>query len=68
MIEITQADFKDWKSNKVTKAFLHAAQERAEDCKEMLATSAGIDILQDRFYVGMIHAYREMQEFRMEEF
>ena len=49
MIEITQADFNDWKSNKVTKAFLHAAQERAEDCKEILATSAGLDILQDRF-------------------
>ena len=67
MIEITQADFNDWKSNKVTKAFMHAAQERAEDCKEILATSAGLDILQDRFFVGMINAYREMQDFRVDD-
>lgn len=53
--------------NKVTKAFLHAAQERAEDCKEILATSAGLDILQDRFFVGMINAYREMQDFRVDD-
>jgi hypothetical protein len=67
MIEITQADFNDWKTNKVTKAFFQASQERVNDFKEMLASSAGIDSSQDRFFVGMIQAYREMQEFRLED-
>ena len=68
MIEITKADFDDWKSSKVTKAFFQAAEERVEDCKDMLAGSAGVDTLQDRFLVGMIQAYREIQDFRIVEF
>ena len=66
MIEITKADFDDWKTNKVTKAFFYASEQRVEDCKEMLVNSAGTNTLQDRFLVGMAHAYREMQDFRVE--
>ena len=66
MLELTKADFDDWKSHKVTKAFFQAAAERVDDCKEMLANSAGVDTLQDRFLVGMVQAYREMQEFRVD--
>jgi hypothetical protein len=66
MLELTKADFDDWKSNKVTKSFFQAAEERVDDCKEMLASSAGIDTLQDRFLVGMVQAYREMQDFRVD--
>lgn len=67
MIEITKGDFDDWKSNKVTKAFFHATEDRVGECKEMLASSAGTDSLQDKFIVGMIFAYREMQDFRVED-
>ena len=67
MIEITKGDFDDWKSNKVTKAFFYAAEQRVEDCKEMLACSAGVDTLQDRFLVGMVQAYRDIQDFRVED-
>ncbi len=44
-----------------------AAEQRIDDCKEMLASSAGVDTINDRFLVGMIHAYREMQDFRVED-
>ena len=67
MVEITKADFQDWKLNNVTKAFMLAAEQRVDDCKDMLAGSAGVDSLQDRFLVGMVHAYREMQDFRVED-
>jgi len=65
---ISVSDFLNWKSDPVTKAFFQAAQERVEECKDVLSTSAGNDTLQDRFLVGMIHAYRELQEFRVEDF
>lgn len=65
---ITVSDFLNWKSDPVTKAFFQAAQERVEECKDVLSTSAGNDTLHDRFLVGMIHAYRELQEFRVEDF
>ncbi len=67
MTEITAGDFQEWKTNKVTKAFFYSAQERIEDTKDFLASSAGIDPTQDRFFVGLIHAYREMQDFRVDE-
>ncbi len=65
---ISVSDFLNWKSDPVTKAFFQAAQERVEECKDILSTSAGNDTLYDRFLVGMIHAYRELQEFRVEDF
>lgn len=67
MVPISKSEFNDWKSNSVTKAFFEAAQLRIEECKDVLSVSAGNDSLQDRLLVGMIHAYREMQDFRVEE-
>lgn len=67
MIEITPSDFLDWKSNKVTKAFFNAAEERVNDCKEILSIQAGADSAYDRFLVGMIQAYKEMQQFHVED-
>lgn len=64
---ITKADFNDWRSNAVTKAFFEAATLRVEECKDVLSYSAGADYMQDRVLVGMIQAYREMQEFRVED-
>ncbi len=64
---ISKSDFQDWKSNPVTKAFYEAAQCRIDECKDLLSYSAGADSLQDRLLVGMVTAYREMQEFRVED-
>jgi len=63
---VTQADFQEWKSNPVTVAFMNAAQFRIDECKDILSYSAGIDFQQDRMLVGMIQAYREMQDFRVD--
>lgn len=67
MTVITASDFLDWKSNPVTKAFIEACNERVEDAKNTLAISAGIDSAQDNLLRGFILAYREMQEFRIDD-
>lgn len=64
---INQQDFNDWKTQPVTRAFFLAAQERIDECKDLLSYSAGTDQAQDRLLVGLITAYREMQEFRVED-
>ena len=63
---ISESDFLNWKSDPVTQAFFQACEERVEDAKEMLATSAGMDSVNDSVYRGFILAYREMQDFRIE--
>jgi len=67
MTPITKGDFLDWKTNKVTEAFFDAAQERIKEAKNILSVSAGNDSLQDRFLVGLIHAYTELQDFYVED-
>ena len=67
MVNLTQSDFTDWRQNKVTQAFFQAARERIDDAKELLSYSAGADPLADRELVGLIRAYRELQEFRLED-
>jgi len=64
---INKEEFMDWKSNPVTKAFFSAAEERISDAKDSLAGSAGLDPDMDNFLRGFIHAYREIQQFRIEE-
>jgi hypothetical protein len=63
---ITKSDFDDWKKSAVTKAFFQAAEERVEDAKEILVAQAGLDGVNDNFYRGFCHAYREMMDFRVE--
>ena len=67
MTIITASDFQDWKLNPVTRAFFEACNERIEDAKDNLSISAGIDATQDNLVRGIIYAYREMQEFRIDD-
>ena len=67
MSNITKADFTDWKNHPVTQAFFDAAQFRIDECKDILSFTAGQDYMQDRLLVGMIQAYREVQDFRVED-
>lgn len=64
---ISAEDFYRWKQDTVTKEYYKAIYERIEEAKDTLATSSGIDCLQDRFICGMIQAYREIQDFQLEE-
>ena len=64
---ISASDFIEWKSNPVTRAFFEACNERIEDAKDNLSISAGIDSTQDNLIRGIIYAYREMQEFRIDD-
>lgn len=63
----TRIDFDNWKSDPVTKAFFLAAQERVEDAKELLSVEAGLNPNQDNLLRGMIQAYRELQDFRIDD-
>ena len=63
----TRSDFDNWKSDPVTKAFFLAAQERVEDAKELLSVKAGLNPNQDNLLRGMIQAYRELQDFRIDD-
>ena len=67
MAVISSEDFYKWKVDPVTRAFFEAAEQRIEDAKEVLAFSAGNDAGYDRQIVGLIQAYREMQNFRTED-
>jgi len=62
-----QSDFENWKGDFVTKAFFQAARERVEDAKDILSVQAGIDANQDNYVRGLIQAYREIQDFRIED-
>jgi hypothetical protein len=66
-MNISKAEFIDWKAGLVTEAFFEAAQERVEDTKELLAASAGLNPEQDSFLRGFIAAYREIRNFSVEE-
>lgn len=64
---ISKSEFQDWKTQEVTRAFMAAAEIRVEDAKEMLAGSAGQDSNNDNFFRGFITAYRELQNFKVED-
>jgi adenine-specific DNA methylase len=64
---VTPEEFSDWKSNIVTQEFFKAADARVEDAKEILASSAGQDSVNDSYLRGFIQAYREMREFRVDD-
>jgi hypothetical protein len=67
MAVISQNDFINWKSDPVTKAFFQAAHERIEDAKDVLSVQAGINAEQDNYLRGMVQAYREIQDFRIDD-
>ena len=64
---ITKSEWIDWKTNPVTRAFFEATEIRVDDATEILINSAGIDSDQDNFYRGFITAYREMQNFQIDD-
>jgi hypothetical protein len=64
---MTKEDWLVWKSDPITKMFYEACEERIEDAKELLVNSAGLEPTQDNFYRGFVYAYREMQDFRVED-
>ena len=64
---LSQSDFDNWRSDQVTKAFMQAARERVEDAKDVLSVQAGFDPKEDNYLRGLIQAYREMQDFRVED-
>lgn len=67
MSQISLSDFERWKSDPVTKAFFLACYERVEDAKELLSVRAGFDSLEDSMLRGLIQAYREMFDFRIDD-
>lgn len=67
MTILTRSDYEIWKADPVTKAFFQAAQERVEDAKDVLSIEAGINSAQDNLMRGLIQAYREMQDFRVDD-
>lgn len=64
---ITKDEFNQWKTEYVTKEFFTACNERSENAKETLATSAGVDPAQDNFMRGFLFAYREIQNFYVDD-
>jgi len=59
-MNLSKEEFQDWKQSPSTMAFFEVVINRIEDCKDMLAESAGVDQGQDRFFAGMIRAFREV--------
>jgi len=66
-LSIQKQDWQDWKQEDITRAFYSACNERINDTKEILASSAGIDQTQDNFLRGFIAAYSEMLDFKVED-
>jgi len=64
---VTKSDFVDWKHHPVTEEVFRKLQTRIKEVQDLLGTSAGLDPLQDRMYVGAINAYRDILEIEYEE-
>ena len=64
---ISIGDFQSWRQNEVTKAFMQAASERIFDAVMNLSVTAGMDVNQDNFMRGFIAAYRELENFRIDD-
>ena len=66
-MEITKEEFLQWKESPVTKAVFEVIDNRIEDAKEVLAVTAGEDCKKDGILVGMIRAFRELQEINYDD-
>lgn len=62
-----KAEFADWKSHPITKRVFEGLREQENLMKEMLAESAGIDSLEDRYRAGYIAALRDVFLVRLED-
>tara|TARA_R110000822_G_scaffold45724_2_gene122158 strand:- start:268 stop:483 length:216 start_codon:yes stop_codon:yes gene_type:complete len=63
---ISSGDYENWKADPVTKGFFAACEQRVEDAKDVLSDQAGEDSARDNFMRGLIFAYREIGNFRIE--
>lgn len=59
-MNLSKEEFLEWKQSQSTQAVFEIVINRIEDCKDLLAESAGVDPGQDRFISGMIRAFREV--------
>ncbi len=66
-MDISREEFLDWKSQAVTKEVFKVIDERINDAKDELSASAGDDPVADRYLVGMIRAFRELQDINYED-
>lgn len=64
---ISQSDFSNWLIDPVTKAYKVAVAENIGRVKEVLATSAGLDSVEDNFRRGYITALQDALEFRIDD-
>lgn len=64
---ITEEEFGEWLQSPVTRTFIQTLKRHAESYMLALATSAGIDPLQDRFVCGKIDTYLEVSNITFEE-
>lgn len=64
---LSQSDFEKWRIDPVTKAFFQACYERVEELKNLLATTAGYNSVEDNYNRGFIAAYSEIPYFRIED-
>ena len=67
MTDITIADFKAWKEDKVTQAFMAIVYNRIKDASEYLSHTAGMDKDADNYFRGFIAGQREVLEVSFEE-
>ncbi len=67
MDTISKEEFLDWKANHVTKAVFGVLEQRIQDAKDILAATAGEDPVADRYLVGMIRGFSELQEVSYED-
>jgi len=66
-MQVSKEEFQQWLESPVTEEVFDMICTRIDDAKEILAATAGTDQLNDRFYVGMIRAFREILEISYEE-
>jgi hypothetical protein len=57
----------DWKSLSITQELMGEWKRRQDFAKEYLEANAGLDPAQDRFYCGVIAAYRDMLDIELDE-
>jgi len=67
MAVIKASEFYEWKKNPVTLAFMYAANERISDAMNVLSTTAGLSSIEDNYMRGFIQAYRELEDFRIDD-
>lgn len=59
-MSINQEMFEDWKRNPITQYFFTSIIDRVTAIKDDIATSAGLDALNDRHKVGYLMALQDI--------